>query len=97
MDVDGRVIRLDTFSKILAPGFRLGWYTSHPFFQKHLERLADDSTQHPNGFSQLYVSKLLSPQGWGFDGYIHWCEKLSRDYRKKRDLFLSTLRTELGG
>jgi aromatic amino acid aminotransferase I len=96
MDVDGRVIRLDTFSKILAPGFRLGWFTSHPFFQVHFERLADDSVQHPNGFAQLCVAKLLSPppQGWGFDGYALWCEKLSEDYRKKRDLFVNVLKHE---
>lgn len=25
VDVDGRVIRLDTFSKTIAPGCRLGW------------------------------------------------------------------------
>jgi aromatic amino acid aminotransferase I / 2-aminoadipate transaminase len=98
MDVDGRVIRLDTFSKTLAPGFRLGWYTSHRFFQKHLERLTDDSVQCPNGFSQLFTAKLLSPapQGWGFDGYINWCKKVSEDYQKKRDLFLNSLREELG-
>lgn len=27
LDVDGRVVRLDTFSKLLAPGFRLAWMT----------------------------------------------------------------------
>ena len=30
LDVDGRVIRLDSFSKIVAPGFRLGWITAAP-------------------------------------------------------------------
>jgi hypothetical protein len=27
MDVDGRVIRVDSFSKIVAPGSRCGWLT----------------------------------------------------------------------
>lgn len=98
MDIDGRVIRIDTFSKTLAPGLRLGWFTSHRFFQVHLERLTDDSVQHPNGFSQIFVAKLLSPanQGWGFEGYIKWCEKLSEDYLKKRDLLLGEMKRALG-
>jgi DNA-binding transcriptional MocR family regulator len=29
-DTDGRVIRLDTFSKNLVPGCRLGWITAQP-------------------------------------------------------------------
>jgi DNA-binding transcriptional MocR family regulator len=32
IDVDGRVIRLDTFSKTVAPGCRLGWVTAQPAF-----------------------------------------------------------------
>lgn len=38
MDVDGRVIRLDTFSKTVAPGCRLGWITAQPAFIERLER-----------------------------------------------------------
>jgi DNA-binding transcriptional MocR family regulator len=32
MDTDGRVVRLDTFSKTVAPGCRLGWITAQPAF-----------------------------------------------------------------
>ena len=32
LDTDGRVIRLDSFAKFVAPGFRLGWLTAHPHF-----------------------------------------------------------------
>jgi len=30
IDLDGRVVRLDTFSKTIAPGCRLGWITAQP-------------------------------------------------------------------
>lgn len=30
VDIEGRVIRLDTFSKTVAPGCRLGWITAQP-------------------------------------------------------------------
>jgi len=30
VDTEGRVVRLDTFSKTIAPGCRLGWITAQP-------------------------------------------------------------------
>lgn len=30
MDVDGRVVRVDTFAKLLGPGYRLGWVSGPP-------------------------------------------------------------------
>ena len=30
MDTNGRVVRLDSFAKMLAPGMRVGWLTAHP-------------------------------------------------------------------
>lgn len=30
LDVDGRVVRVDTLAKLLGPGFRLGWLTGPP-------------------------------------------------------------------
>lgn len=38
IDVDGRVIRLDTFSKTVAPGCRLGWITAQPDFVERFVR-----------------------------------------------------------
>ncbi|KAJ3012090.1 hypothetical protein NUW54_g1975 [Trametes sanguinea] len=32
LDTDGRVLRIDSFSKIMAPGMRLGWITSSALF-----------------------------------------------------------------
>ena len=38
MDMEGRVIRLDTFSKTIAPGCRLGWITAQPDFIERISR-----------------------------------------------------------
>lgn len=38
IDTQGRVIRLDTFSKTVAPGCRLGWITAQPMFIERLLR-----------------------------------------------------------
>ncbi|KAK4224858.1 Aromatic/aminoadipate aminotransferase 1 [Podospora fimiseda] len=59
LDTDGRVIRLDTFSKTVAPGCRLGWITAQPAFIERLERITEASTQQPSGFVQSLISSLL--------------------------------------
>ena len=52
-DYQGRVVRLDTFSKTIAPGSRLGWFTCNEVFAERLERQGETSTQAPCGFGQV--------------------------------------------
>ena len=59
VDVDGRVVRLDTFSKTVAPGCRLGWITAQPAFIERLARITETSTQQPSGFVQSLISELV--------------------------------------
>jgi aromatic amino acid aminotransferase I len=92
MDLDGRVMRIDSFSKILAPGMRLGWITASPAFTERLIHLTDSSTMHPHGFGQAFILELLGPNGWGIDGFVHWLHSLCADYRKRRDNFLKAFR-----
>lgn len=92
MDVDGRVLRVDSFSKILAPGMRLGWVTASPAFTERLVVLTDSSTMHPHGFGQLFVIEMLSRNGWGLDGFARWAHSLCADYKRRRDHFLERFR-----
>ncbi|KAL5529333.1 hypothetical protein ACEPAG_5318 [Sanghuangporus baumii] len=96
MDTQGRVLRIDSFSKIIFPGMRLGWITSNLMFAKKLEVLTDSSTQHPHGLGQAFVSELLSETGWGIEGYLRWVRSLCIDYQRRRDLFLHIFRKEMG-
>ncbi|KAK3944193.1 aromatic amino acid aminotransferase [Diplogelasinospora grovesii] len=59
MDVDGRVVRLDTFSKTIAPGCRLGWITAQPGLIERYVRISETSTQQPSGFVQSMVAELV--------------------------------------
>ncbi|KAK4175736.1 pyridoxal phosphate-dependent transferase [Triangularia setosa] len=59
LDIDGRVVRLDTFSKTVAPGCRLGWITAQPSLIERFERITEATTQQPSGFVQSLISKLL--------------------------------------
>ncbi|KAF8494205.1 PLP-dependent transferase [Russula emetica] len=63
IDTQGRVIRMDTFSKEML----LGWFTCSPLFAERLERMGEISTQAPCGLGQALVLALLSQ--WTFDGY----------------------------
>ncbi|KAK5088136.1 hypothetical protein LTR05_002353 [Lithohypha guttulata] len=59
IDVDGRVIRMDTFSKTIAPGCRLGWLTAQPAIIEKILRITETSTQQPSGFVQSLVAEML--------------------------------------
>ncbi|KAI5461230.1 pyridoxal phosphate-dependent transferase [Mariannaea sp. PMI_226] len=59
IDVDGRVIRLDTFSKTVAPGCRLGWITAQPDIIERLLRITEATTQQPSGFVQSLIAELI--------------------------------------
>ncbi|EHA55358.1 aromatic amino acid aminotransferase [Pyricularia oryzae 70-15] len=58
-DVDGRVVRLDTFSKTVAPGCRLGWLTAQPAIIERFVRITETSTQQPSGFVQSMIGELV--------------------------------------
>lgn len=62
LDTDGRVIRLDTFSKTMAPGCRLGWVTAQPAFIERLTRWAlRTSLFHPRSLTQSAESPRPAP------------------------------------
>lgn len=95
MDVDGRVLRVDSFSKIMMPGMRLGWITSSQLFHEHLVSLNDSSTQHPHGFGQIFITEMLSEFGWGMDGFERWVRSLRKEYQRRRDHFLDIFHKEV--
>ncbi|KAI0921014.1 hypothetical protein AcW1_004869 [Taiwanofungus camphoratus] len=91
-DYQGRVIRLDTFSKYIAPGSRLGWHTCNPIFAERLERQGETSAQAPCGFGQSLITKLLMT--WKYDGYVRWLHGLAVQYKTRRDFFIDCLADE---
>ncbi|GAA5883335.1 hypothetical protein JCM3774_005247 [Rhodotorula dairenensis] len=90
LDYQGRVIRIDTFSKTICPGSRLGWTTCNPVFAERLERANESSTQAASGMSQALVGSLLAEQ-WGYTGYLRWLKGLKAEYRNRRDTLVDNL------
>jgi aromatic amino acid aminotransferase I / 2-aminoadipate transaminase len=87
MDTDGRVMRMDSFSKVLVPGSRLGWIVASEQIVERYQRHAEVASQGPSGFSQIILWKLLDDT-WGHEGYLQWLMNLRTEYTKKRDRLL---------
>ncbi|KAK4218186.1 Aromatic/aminoadipate aminotransferase 1 [Rhypophila decipiens] len=87
MDVDGRVMRMDSFSKVVVPGSRLGWITASAQIIERYIRHAEVCNQGPSGFSQVILHKLLDEE-WGHEGYLAWLMNLSGEYTKRRDVMM---------
>ncbi|KAL9616991.1 MAG: hypothetical protein Q9160_008181 [Pyrenula sp. 1 TL-2023] len=87
LDRSGRVIRLDSTSKILAPGLRCGWLTScSQLVGKYLDH-TEFSTGSPSGPSQLMLYRLLV-RSWGHVGLIQWLSHLSQQYCIRRNVLV---------
>ncbi|GAA5975794.1 hypothetical protein JCM11641_005876 [Rhodosporidiobolus odoratus] len=82
-DHEGRVVRLESFSKTLAPGNRLGFFVSNPLFSERLLRATEVETQTPSGWSQGVIYELLHK--WGVSGYLQWLSNLRDQYQHRRD------------
>jgi DNA-binding transcriptional MocR family regulator len=63
LDEDGRVLRLDTFAKLLAPGLRLGWATGPARLLRVVAEATMAATVGPPALSQAVAAGLL--QRWG--------------------------------
>ncbi|KIW01507.1 hypothetical protein, variant [Verruconis gallopava] len=106
MDYEGRVVRMDTFSKTVAPGCRLGWITAQPALVERILRITETSTQQPSGFVQAMIAELImgppdgpkngsggakDGKGWRFDGWVRWLEGLRGEYQRRMETMCGVL------
>ncbi|KAL3046246.1 hypothetical protein OYC64_004287 [Pagothenia borchgrevinki] len=88
MDVDGRILRTDSFSKILSSGLRIGFVTGPKPLVDRVVLHIQASTMHTSTFTQLMVSQLL--HSWGQDGFLQHIEGVIEFYRKQRNAMISS-------
>uniref|UniRef100_A0A7S0XMB2 Aminotransferase class I/classII large domain-containing protein n=1 Tax=Chrysocystis fragilis TaxID=1411660 RepID=A0A7S0XMB2_9STRA len=91
LDTDGRVVRLDSAAKIVAPGLRLGWASASPAFVEKYRLFSEGSTQFPSGLSQTALLHLLTDR----DKWTAHLRHVVDDYRRRRDLLADALAAEL--
>ena len=92
LDPNGRVVHLGSFSKILAPGLRLGWALATPEVREKLSllKLAADTQ---NGTLNMRAAAAYLSR---FDIEQHIADMLPT-YRHQRDLMLATMAGALPG
>lgn len=80
------VVYLGTFSKTLAPGFRLGWVLAPHAIREKLILANEAAILSPSSFTQGVVSEYLNAADWR--GQI---DAFRDVYRERRDAMLSAL------
>ncbi|KAL7628779.1 Aromatic/aminoadipate aminotransferase 1 [Parahypoxylon ruwenzoriense] len=88
IDEDGRVLRMDSFSKVVVPGSRLGWITASEQVVERYIRHAESASQGPSGISQVLMHKLVD-ETWGHEGFLQWLMHLRQEYARRRNAILA--------
>lgn len=83
LDQTGRVVRVSTFSKTIAPGVRTGWVIADKEIAEQVDRMNAGGT---NTFTQGIISRYCS-EGY-FDENV---AELRQTYERRRDVMLDRL------
>lgn len=88
LDRYGSVFHVGTFSKLVAPGLRIGWIAADPKMIARMIRLKSD------GGSSPLVQRIVYEFGRSPDFAAH-IERVQAVYRERRDRIVAALRREL--
>ncbi|KAJ7040057.1 pyridoxal phosphate-dependent transferase [Mycena alexandri] len=91
----GRVVRFDSFSKVVSSGMRLGYITAAPGICNAVALITTNTSLHTPTMTQIMAYKLLA--GWGPDGFLAHCAGVAVFYRSRRDMFERVARKYLSG
>jgi len=87
LDESGRVVRVGTFSKTVAPGVRTGWAVAHPDVAAQLDRL---NVGGPSTFTRGVLGRFCASGRFG-----ERLPELRAAYGARRDRLLAALDREL--
>lgn len=95
LDEDGRVLRFDSFSKILSSGLRVGFVTGPgPLVERIVMHLMV-SSMHSSTIAQMMVSEILNK--WDIEGFESHVKQVARFYCNQKDLMMSAAKKWLKG
>ena len=90
LDTKGLVIYLGTFSKILAPGYRIGWVCADDEILAKYNFMEQAASLQASTIGQMETSKWIDM--FDLDGHV---AKIREVYKKRRDVMLETLKNNL--
>lgn len=95
LDTQGRVLRFDSFSKVLSSGLRIGWVTAAKPLIQAIELQIQSSYLHCSTMSQVLTYNLLS--SWGFEKLLTHFDSVRNYYKARRDVTLAAMDRHLTG
>ncbi|KAI5958578.1 ARO9 [Candida theae] len=91
IDTTGRVIRVETFSKLFAPGLRLGFVIAHAKIIDAIRNYSEVVNRGASGLSQTVVNNVIRDKLGGLDGWLNWILKMRATYSHRKDLLLHSI------
>jgi len=88
-----RVIRSDSFSKVISAGIRVGWITGPKEVISKMELAAQASIMHTPALIQVICSTLLTE--WGQEGFHEHILDVRKFYKSQRDTIVTAASTHL--
>ena len=104
MDLDGRVLRFDSLSKVVSAGMiyhvdlvgaRLGFVSGPKYLVEKIMMHQMATTLTPSGISQMVIMEIL--RSWGLDGFLVHARKSAELYQTRCAYFVSLLTKYLSG
>ncbi|ODV76986.1 aromatic amino acid aminotransferase II [Suhomyces tanzawaensis NRRL Y-17324] len=91
LDTSGRVIRVETFSKLFAPGLRLGFIVAHKNVIDAISKYATLVTRSPSGAAQIVVNNTIQLKFGGLEGWLEWIVKMKATYSHRKNVLLQSI------
>ncbi|KAK7066944.1 hypothetical protein SK128_018256 [Halocaridina rubra] len=95
LDRDGRVIRIETFSKVIGAGLRIGYAIGPIPLIEVLTVQVQGVVNHVSNVSQACVSEMLRTVGIG--GFLEKVKKTQKFYKAQRDTLMKAAEKYLTG
>eukprot|EP01023_Acetabularia_acetabulum_P063352 TRINITY_DN7945_c0_g1_i4.p1 TRINITY_DN7945_c0_g1~~TRINITY_DN7945_c0_g1_i4.p1 ORF type:complete len:474 (+),score=80.10 TRINITY_DN7945_c0_g1_i4:77-1423(+) len=95
IDEDERVMRLDSFSKFLMPGSRMGWITAHRDLINKCIQISQLTVMGANSVSQIMVGSIMKQ--WGSSGLENYLKSVQSVYSRKAMAAISACKKYLSG
>lgn len=91
LDTTGRVVRIETFSKLFAPGLRVGFVVGHKKVTEVIGQYAAVVTRAPSGLSQMVLNNVIEQKYKGVYGWLQWILKMRLTYTHRRDVLVNAI------